>query len=290
MPLSRRLAVIGTIVMLSLTLLVALSAPAGAQECDRTCEENGEARVGHSGIRVRLQGDGSVGVRSGDSDCVYSTGSAGLPVGNPGDDNDDRFIFDAVVNVYVVWDCDGDGLTDGPGVFVELADLNALALAARDEIPWPELEIMTTPEEEGKVISGFDIPLRLIGPADFETTFEASADDNGVIVTATGTAELVTWDTGAINAFFGHPEEDAIECDTFGEFEIEDNPCTVYWRTSSAGQPGNRVTLTATILYDVEYTTNLAPGAFAIGPPEFELVFDRPDFPVAEWQAINVAG
>ena len=190
----------------------------------------------------------------------------------------------------VRYDCDGDGFADGEeGIAVnELADVEGLLVGAFDALPWPDMEIMTTPEEEGKVISGFDIPLRLEGPATFETEIIADASENGVVVTATATAELVTWDTGDINAFFGFGEEDTVECDTFGEPQLEANPCTVYWRSSSAGQPGDRVTLQSVVSYTIDYEINV-PG-IDVGEDAFELIFERPDFPVAEWQAINVFG
>lgn len=186
------------------------------------------------------------------------------------------------------YDCDGDGIADAEGGIVaqELADVDALRNGAFDSLPWPDMEIVTTPEEEGKVISGFDIPLRLEGPATFETQVIADAGQNGVVVTATASAELVTWDTGDINAFFGYGEDDVVKCDTFGEPQLEANPCTVYWRSSSAGQPGDRVTLQSVVLYTIEYQINV-PG-INVGEDIHELVFERPNFPVAEWQAINV--
>ena len=42
------------------------------------------------------------------------------------------------------------------------------------------------------------------------------------------------------------------------------------------------------MFYDIEYEINV-PG-IDVGDDNFELEFERPDFPVAEWQAINVAG
>lgn len=188
-----------------------------------------------------------------------------------------------------LYDCDGDGVADSQlGLVVnELADVDALIGSAFDEIPWPELEVMTTPEAEGAVISGFDIPLRLVGDGAFDAAVVADASENGVAVTATATARTVIWDTGEINASLGYPEEDVVECESFGEAQLEGNHCTVRWRSSSAGQPGDRVTLEATVLYDIVYEINV-PG-IDVGVDTFELVFERPNFPVAEWQAIATA-
>ena len=112
---------------------------------------------------------------------------------------------------------------------------------------------------------------------------EAEAEENGLVVTAIGTAEVVTWEGGQINSTFGG--EDLVECDTFGEAAYDGNPCTITWRSSSAGQLGDRITLVSVVSHSVEYETNLA-GITAMGTEEFELAFERPDFPVAEVHAL----
>ena len=71
--------------------------------------------------------------------------------------------------------------------------------------------------------------------------------------------------------------EDVVECESFGEAQLEGNQCTVRWRSSSAGQPGDRVTLEATVFYDIVYEINV-PG-IDVGVDTFELVFERPNFP-----------
>ena len=294
--------------------------PAGAQDgCGRFCGPGieGGADAGPTGVSAFISGDGSTGIgrRGGRSDCQFwrlpASGIRGVLEGSTGPYQLD----DGTVFVWIAWqctegqdgcdtvgsnsgtgidfgdperlyvDCDGDGVADGQigNVVTEIANTDDLALIAFDGMPWPEMEIESVPKEEGDVISGFPIGLRLDGPATFETIVEAEAEDNGLVVTAFATAQLVTWEGGSINSAWGG--EDIVECDTFGEAFYDGNPCTITWRSSSAGQPGDRITLISLVDYELEYETNVV-GIVAEGPAEYELVFERPDFPVAEVHAL----
>lgn len=194
-----------------------------------------------------------------------------------------------------------DGVPDGQlgDQIVELGDPNLLAIFALDNVPWPALEIVTYPEDERSIISGFEIPLLLDDGAgtDFTTTFSADASDNGLVVTATGTARTVEWDQSPINNQFGYASEQFFECDTFGEAfipsEIVANPCVARWRGSSSGQVdnvgnANRISLEATVIYDIEYTTNLPGVAVTLGDAEFPLEIERNNVPVNEIQVLHV--
>ena len=198
-------------------------------------------------------------------------------------------------------DCDGDGVADGAfgNILAEIGNTEVLAALAFDTVPWPDLEIDTFPDTEVSIISGFEIPLLLDDAAGttFETTFEADAEDNGLIVTATGTATVVNWDQSPINAQFGYPSEQFFECDTFGEAfipnEIVANPCVARWRGSSSGQTDNngtahRISLQAVVVYDIEYETNLPGIDVLFGADEFELEIERNGVPVNEVQVLHV--
>ena len=194
-----------------------------------------------------------------------------------------------------------DGIPDGQlgDQIVELGDPNLLAIFALDNVPWPGLEILTYPEDERSIVSGFEVPLLLDDGAgtDFTTTFAADASDNGLVVTATGTARVVEWDQSAINAQFGFGSEQFFECDTFGEAfiptSIAPNPCVARWRGSSSGQTDNigtpnRISLEAVVVYDITYETNLPGVDVTFGDVEFELVIERNAVPVNEVQVLHI--
>ncbi len=305
----------------SIVFLSIWAAPASAQdghECTtRACEHNGGADAGPDGVSAFISGDGSSGIRAhGGESCTYWR----LPISGvvetiSGAETGPYQLDDGTVFIWIAWqcnadgndcrtvgandgsgvdfgdpkriylDCDGDGIADGQigNVVTEIGNTDDLALAALDGMPWPEMEIVTVPEQEGDVISGFPIGLRLDGPATFETIVEAEAEENGLVVTAFATAELVTWEGGTINSDRGG--EDLVECESFGEAFYDANPCTITWKSSSAGQPGDRITLVSVVRYAVEYETNVV-GIVATGPEEYELLFERADFPVAEVHAL----
>ena len=199
-------------------------------------------------------------------------------------------------------DCDGDGVADTElgNIVNEIGNTEDLAALAFEAVPWPELEIQTFPDTEVSIISGFEIPLLLEDGAGttFETEFEADAEDNGLIVTATGTARVVGWDQSPINDQFGYGDDRFFDCETFGEAfmpsEIIANPCVARWRGSSSGQVDNegnqhRISIVAVVVYDIEYETNLAGIDVLFGEPEFELEIERNNVPVAEIQVLHVA-
>ena len=321
-------------VLLVVSTLAADPGTAAAQDdCGQFCETSGGASAGPDGVSSRINGDGSIGIapRNGQSNCSYaripisgvSPDAEGSDVGGP------YQLDDGTVFVWVEWrcadeascdpfnssgthgtfdgfrsslDCDGDGIADGAfgDILAEIGNTEALAAIAFDTVPWPDLEIDTFPDTEVSIISGFEIPLLLDDGAGttFTTTFEADADDNGLIVTATGTARTVEWDTSPINAQFGYGHEQFFECDTFGEAfmpsEITANPCVVRWRGSSSGQVDNegtqhRVSLEAVVVYDIEYETNLPGIDVLFGAPEFDLEIERNGVPVNEIQVVHVA-
>ena len=198
-------------------------------------------------------------------------------------------------------DCDGDGVADTEvgDILNEIGNTEDLAALAFETIPWPELEILTYPEDERSIISGFEIPLLLTDGAGttFESEFVAAAEDSGLIVTATATARVVEWDTSPINAQFGFGNEQFFACDNFGEAalpsEIAGSPCSVRWRGSSSGQVDNagtahRISLLSSVVYDIEYETNLAAIDVVLGEEECALEIECDGVPVSEIQVLHV--
>ena len=197
-------------------------------------------------------------------------------------------------DVYVsIWTfCDDDTgdvgyyLLGAPG-----ANLDALAAEAYDAEIWHQVEVVTGPDPV--VVSGLPVAFSLQGdPRPFEMTLVASATAAGVEVTANANAVIVEWQAGSINSRFGG--DDFLLCENFGDLGFEwpvDTPCHFTWLSSSATEPGGRITMVATIEYEIVYTTNLPASVTAgidFGDPDHFHVIERADYAVSEAQSVIV--
>ena len=278
----------------ALTLVLQDSDPVTAQQaCPvRGCVGGGPDGSGIN-VRTRYNGPGrgvSVSVPAGDP-CSYEAPTFALAAGGVGGARPGMILRGTVVFQYIRTTCDGV-LVDfayyelGPPV----ADIEALAAEALANEVWHQVEVVTGPDPV--VVSGLPVAFSLQGDPrgfGFDADLVATAEAAGVEVTATASAVNVEWHAGSINSRYGGP--DFVDCDNFGDLSFEfpvDTPCHFTWLSSSALEPGGRITMIATIEYQIVYTTNLPPaiGVPVFGVPVWFHVIERPGYAVSEAHSV----
>lgn len=156
-----------------------------------------------------------------------------------------------------------------------------LAEEALDRTPLPEPTIGMAPRPE--IPQLVNLPTFLWVPADQWKPFTASASAGPVTSTVTATPKRVVWDMG---------QGDKVTCDGPGlpydpTLSDDANPstCRYTFRRSSAGQPGQAFTVTATVEWDTTWTVTGAAGGGGLGTVSRS---SSTSITVAELQALNV--
>ncbi len=163
------------------------------------------------------------------------------------------------------------------------ADPGDLAEEALERTPLPEPTIGMAPRPD--IPQLVNLPTFLWIPADQWKSFTASATAGPVTSTVTAAPKRVIWDMG---------QGDEVVCDGPGlpynpALSDDANPstCRYTYRQSSAGQPGQSLTVTATIEWETTWTVTGAAGGGGLGTVSRS---SSTTIKVAELQALNVAG
>jgi hypothetical protein len=158
----------------------------------------------------------------------------------------------------------------------------AVALQAEKQVPLGSPTIETAPpltSEQLVNVGGW----LWIDPAGWKP-LQATATIAGVSASATATPQKVVWSTG---------DGTTLTCDGPGTPYDSSNPnatsdCTHTWTVSSANEPGDAYTLTATVYWQVTWTAIGAPGGgnlgLVAGPPA------QAQVRVATSEALNANG
>ena len=164
-------------------------------------------------------------------------------------------------------------------VWIGPVDPADLAAQARKELPLPLPQVRTSPEADGDQLVGVPTWLWVEGgwaPA------SATAAVPGVSVTVTAVPEAVTWEMG---------DGSTVVCSGPGTPYDESRPnsqqttdCSHTFTRSSAGQPGDRYAVAATLAWRVSWTATGAAGGGALGMVTRTTRFN---LRVAEAQALN---
>jgi len=161
------------------------------------------------------------------------------------------------------------------------ADPGDLAEEALDRTPLPEPTIAMAPRPENPQL--VNLATFLWVPADQWRPLTASATAGPVTSTVTATPKRVIWDMG---------QGDRVICDGPGlpyDPTLSDaaNPstCRFTYRRSSAGQPGQAFTVTATVEWETTWTVTGAAGGGGLGTLSRS---SSTTITVAELQALNV--
>jgi hypothetical protein len=191
---------------------------------------------------------------------------------------------------YVVKMC-GRGLaTPGPGVEAQYrppagpgappVDPMELATDALHRTPLPEPEISMSPSPDIPQLVNLTTYLWL--PAEQWQPATASASAGGVTSTVTATPMRVIWDMG---------QGESVTCDGPGvpyqpglPDDRQPSKCHFTYRRSSAGQPGQAYTVTATVEWETNWTVSGAPGGGSLGTVSQS---SSTSVQVAEIQTIN---
>lgn len=160
-----------------------------------------------------------------------------------------------------------------------------LAQEALDRTPLPEPTINMAPRPE--IPQLVNMPTFLWVPADQWKPFTASATAGPVTSTVAAVPKRVIWDMG-----WDPGQADEVTCDGPGlpyDPSLSDaaNPstCRYTYPRSSAGQPGQAFTVTATVEWDTTWTVTGAAGGGGLGTVSRS---SSTSVKVAELQALNV--
>jgi hypothetical protein len=136
-----------------------------------------------------------------------------------------------------------------------------LAEEARRQLQLAEPEIQTSPPPGTDSVVG--VPVYLWVPAETWEAEEATAEIPGVAVTVRAVPDRTVWDMG---------DGDQVVCPGLAEpwdpdlpEEAQPSRCRYSYRTTSAGQPNERFTLTATVYWKVSWSVVGAPGGGELG-------------------------
>jgi hypothetical protein len=158
-----------------------------------------------------------------------------------------------------------------------------LAQDALQRTPLPEPQIAMSPDPSIPQVVNLVTFLWL--PADQWTPRTASASAGGVTSTVTATPARVVWDMG---------QGDTVVCNGPGVPYVPSLPdaaqpsdCRFTYRRSSAGQPGQAFTVTATVEWETTWAVSGAAGGGSLGTVERSSSIS---VRVAEIQVLNIHG
>lgn len=191
---------------------------------------------------------------------------------------------------YVTKFCGDEPADAAPGVSREYrppgaagapaVDPAELASEALQRTPLPEPQISMSPSPEIPQLVNLTSFLWL--PAEQWQPETASASAGGVTSTVTATPMRVIWDMG---------QGDTVTCDGPGvpyqpgvPDDRQPSTCHYTYRRSSAGQPGQAFTVTATVQWETTWTVTGAPGGGSLGTVSQS---SSTSVQVAEIQTIN---
>jgi hypothetical protein len=156
-----------------------------------------------------------------------------------------------------------------------------LATEALERTPLPEPEITMSPSPDIPQLVNLTTFLWL--PAEQWQPASVSASAGGVTSTVTATPTRVVWDMG---------QGDTVVCNGPGTPYRPDLPddqqpsdCAFTYRRSSAGQPGQAFTVTATLEWETTWAVTGAPGGGSLGTVSRS---STTSVQVAELQSLNV--
>jgi hypothetical protein len=136
-----------------------------------------------------------------------------------------------------------------------------LAEEARRQLQLPEPEIRTSPPAGTDSVVG--VPVYLWLPPEAWQAEEATAEIPGVVVTVRAVPDRTIWDMG---------NGDQVVCLGPGEAwdpslpeDAQPATCRYSYRATSAGQPGERFTVTATVYWKASWSVAGAPGGGDLG-------------------------
>ena len=136
-----------------------------------------------------------------------------------------------------------------------------LAEEARRQLQLPEPEIRTSPPSGTDSVVG--VPVYLWVPPEAWQAEEASAEIPGVVVTVRAVPDRTVWAMG---------NGDQVVCpgptqawDPSLPEHAQPSTCRYTYRTTSAGQPGERFTVTATVYWKASWSVAGAPGGGDLG-------------------------
>lgn len=165
------------------------------------------------------------------------------------------------------------------GVWIGQVDPADLAAQARKALPLPLPKVATSPNAAGDQLVGVPTWLWIDGgwaPA------SATAALPGVSVTVTAVPESVTWDMGDGSKVVcrgpGTPYDETRPSDE------QTTDCSHTYKRSSAGQPGERFAVAATLTWRVSWTASGVAGGGSLGAVTRT---SRLGLRVAEAQALN---
>lgn len=168
------------------------------------------------------------------------------------------------------------------------ADPRELALMARNRLPFPLPDIAFSPpleDPEDFLLVQLETWIWATNWSEVSRTAEAG----GVVATVTARPVRMTWD------FTPHRSDPATEggCagpgtpyDASKRPEEQSTACSITFRHSSAGEPGDAYEGHLTVVYDVSWTSNLGVGGSLGTVPRTAVVPVR----VGEQQALNESG
>jgi hypothetical protein len=177
--------------------------------------------------------------------------------------------------------------TDSGGTFIP-SDSSAptvnpgeLAVEALERAPLPQPQITMAPSPDIPQLVNLATYLWL--PAEQWEPETVSATAGGVTSTVTATPMRVVWDMG---------QGDTVVCNGPGlpyrpdlPDEHQPSDCHYTYRASSAGQPGQAFTVTATVEWETTWAVSGAPGGGSLGTVSRSSSID---VRVAELQSLNV--
>jgi hypothetical protein len=178
--------------------------------------------------------------------------------------------------------------TSNGGVFIPLrnrggpvADPGDLAEEAMERTPLPDPTIGMAPAPHIPQLVNLETFLWI--PAEQWKPFTASASAGPVTSTVTATPKRVIWDMGQGDTVVcdgpGHPYNPALSD------EANPSTCRFTYRTSSAGQPDEKFTVTATMEWETTWTVSGAAGGGGLGTLRRS---SSVSVKVAELQGLNV--
>ncbi len=258
--------------------LATVTTPVSAQlgdDCTR-CPKGGVSEDGKS-VFAQIGRGGTVLVGGTNDGCRYWPLDGGSPVDETGEAGGTT--IDGVPHVLIGWDCNKDGILDGQALvpLVTPVDVARLAFERVEELlPTQDIVMMLdygvsqswTPLGVGTGDNYFSF-----NPMSWEPV-SATATVGAITATTTATPLRVEWDTGNLNGSTGNGDLRYWTCEGPGDTNYYDNPqdtsCKAWYMTSSAGQTDlngalDRVSLTATVYWQVTFTTNIGfanPGWF----------------------------
>ena len=136
-----------------------------------------------------------------------------------------------------------------------------LAEEARRQLQLPQPEIRTSPP--GGTDSVVGVPVYLWVPAETWEAEEATAEIPGVAVAVRAEPDRTVWDMGNGDQVLCLGLTDA--WDPAVSEDAQPSRCRYSYRTTSAGQPNEQFTLTATVYWKVSWSVVGAPGGGDLG-------------------------